>query len=79
MDDKSKYYREIKEKRNILRDRYGGMMKVSDLMKEFGYADPRSAKNVVEMLGIPPTKAGRLKKYDTDLVAKALVDRRGMA
>lgn len=75
----SQYYQEIKEKRNILRDRYGGMMTLADLKKELGYSDPKSAKNVVQALGIPPTIIGRFKKYDTDIVAKALVDRRGMA
>ena len=69
----SKHYQEIKEKRNILRDRYGGMM------TELDYKSPKSARRAIEEMGIVPTLIGRMKKYDTDLVAKVLVDRRGMA
>lgn len=75
----SKHYQEIKEKRNILRDRYGGMMKLEDIMTELDYKSPKSARRAIEEMGIAPTLIGRMKKYDTDLVAKVLVDRRGMA
>lgn len=33
----SSHYNEIKEKRQILRDIYGGMMTIADLTKELGY------------------------------------------
>ena len=77
--DKSKYYRDIREKRNILREVYGGMMTVTDLAKELGYSDRKSARRAAEEMGLRATRIGRLKRYDTDLVARALVNGRGMA
>lgn len=77
--DRSKYYRDVKEKRNILREVYGGMMTVTDLAKELGYSDRKSARRVAEEMGLQATRIGRLKRYDTDLVARALVNGRGMA
>ena len=69
---------EIKEKRNILRDRYGGMMSISDLMEEFGYKSEESARKAIQFMGVQPTKLGRAKRYDTDTVARRLVELRGM-
>ena len=69
---------EIKAKRNILRDRYGGMMTLKDLMEELGYGSRISARRAVEAMGLPATQVGRMKKYDTDVVARRLVELRGM-
>ena len=69
---------EIKEKRNILRERYGGMINLNDLMEEFGCKSKTTARATVIELGIPATKVGRSKKYDTDIVARRLVELRGM-
>ena len=55
------------------------MMKLEDIMTELDYKSPKSARRAIEEMGIVPTLIGRMKKYDTDLVAKVLVDRRGMA
>lgn len=76
---KSKYYKDVREKRSILREAYGGMMTVTDLAKELGYSDRKSARRAIEEMGLQATRIGRLKRYDTDLVARALVDGRGMA
>lgn len=76
---KSKYYKDIREKRGILREVYGGMMTVADLARELGYSDRKSARRAAEEMGLQATRIGRLKRYDTDLVAKALIDGRGMA
>ena len=75
---KSKYYKDVREKRSILREVYGGMMTVTDLAKELGYSDRKSARRAIEEMGLQATRIGRLKRYDTDLVARALVNGRGM-
>lgn len=75
---KSEIASAIKEKRAILRDRYGGMMSYQDLMDEFGYKSEKSALRAVREMGLEPTKIGRSKKYDTDAVARRLVELRGM-
>ena len=71
-------YREIAEKRKILREQYGGMMTLTDVQTELGYNSHHSALRAVAALGIPATQIGRAKKYDTDSVAKRLVELRGM-
>ena len=67
----------IAEKRKMLRSLYGGMMSVADLMDEFGYKSEESAKRAIRDMGVEPTKIGRSKKYDTDTVARRLVELRG--
>ena len=69
---------EIRAKRNILRERYGGMMTLTDLMEELGYGSRISARKAVVAMGIPATQVGRMKKYDTDVVARRPVELRGM-
>ena len=74
---KSQLYREIAEKRNILRATYGGMMTLENLRKELGYNDPKAARRFAQESGIPLTQIGKMKRYDTDCVAKVLVEGRG--
>lgn len=69
---------EIKEKRKILREEYGGMMTLRDLARELGYQSEKSASRAAVEMDIPGTKVGRSKRYDTDVVARRLVERRGM-
>lgn len=76
--EKSKYYRDVKEKRDILRGVYGGMMTTADLARELGYSSRKSAVQAAVEMGLQETRIGRLKRYDTDLVARALVNGRGM-
>ena len=64
----SKHYQEIKEKRNILRDRYGGMMKLEDIMTELDYKSPKSARRAIEEMGIAPTLIGRCLLYTSRCV-----------
>lgn len=71
-------YQEIREKRTILRDLYGGMMSLKDLSRELGTGSKDATRNAVKDMGLPATQVGRMKKYDTDEVAKRLVERRGM-
>lgn len=69
---------EVREKRNILRDRYGGMMTLVDLMTELGYKSEKSAMRAALEMNLPQTKVGRSKKFDTDTVARRLVELRGV-
>lgn len=69
---------EIKEKRNILRERYGGLMTLENVRAELGYKSRSAARDAVRELDLPATQIGRLRKYDTDVVARRLVERRGM-
>ena len=71
-------YREIYKKRDEMYDRYGGMMTLAQVKKELGVTDDRTAKDMLRDLGVEPIKLGRSKKYETYLLAKALVNRRGM-
>lgn len=68
----------IKEKRKILREVYGGMMTLRDLMVELGYQSEKSASRAAIEMDIPGTMVGRSKRYDTDVVARRLVELRGM-
>ncbi len=74
----SSHYNEIKEKRQILRDIYGGMMTIADLTKELGYGSPKSARAWLSTVGVEAVRVGRGIRYETDQVAKAIVNGRGM-
>lgn len=71
-------YREVAEKRKILREQYGGMMSLENVKVELGYRSRESALAATREMGLSPTRIGRMKKYDTDQVAKRLVELRGM-
>ncbi len=70
---------ERREKREILRSIYGGMMTLTDLAHELGYTDRGSVRQWVAENEIPATMIRTRKRYDTDVIARILVDRRGMA
>ncbi len=72
-------YREVYKKRDEMYDRYGGMMTLAQVKKELGVTDSRTAREMLRGLEVEPIKLGRSKKYETSLLAKALVSRRGMA
>lgn len=74
----NRHYQEIAEKRKILRELYGGMMLLKDLGVELGAKDPRAIRAAAAAMGIEPTQVGRSVKYDTDAVAKRLVEMRGI-
>lgn len=66
---------EVKAKRDILRSIYGGMMSLSDLCQEIGMNKDRARAWAKEHeVG---ALIGTRVKYDTDLVAKAIVYSRG--
>ena len=73
----SAVYNEIAEKRRTLRGLYGGMMNLTDLTRELGLKDTRVAKAWAAQHGIG-NQIGRYVKFDTDMVAKAIVNGRGM-
>lgn len=74
----SSHYNAIKEKRQILRDIYGGMMSIADLTKELGYNSPKSVRSWLATVDVEAVKVGRGIRYETDQVAKAIVNGRGM-
>jgi hypothetical protein len=70
--------KEIKSKRDVMRERYGGMMSLEDVRQELGYRSRNGALAAIQEMGLPATQVGRSKKYDTDVVARRLVELRGM-
>ena len=73
--------RAIAEKRRLMYERYGGIMSPTDVAKELGYfPKPSVGDRWAEEHEIPAVRLGPRKRgYETDLVAKAIVHRRGMA
>lgn len=72
------YYKAVAEKRRILRDEYGGMMTLVELGKELGYKCQKSTKAWVREHFLEGVQMGRGVRYETDLVARIIVDARGM-
>ena len=72
------YTKAVKEKRDILRELYGGMMTVADLTVELGYKNRKYTKEWIAQVALPGTMVGSRISYDTDLVARTLVDARGI-
>ena len=66
----------VREKRNILREIYGGMMSKAQLGRELGMK-PEDAGAWAKDHGFGSMIGSRIK-YETDMVAKALVQCRGM-
>ncbi len=67
---------QIEEKRNILRKIYGGAMTLKDLCGELGL-NHHQAKEWARERDIGFSTGARIK-YETDEVAKAIVNARGM-
>lgn len=69
-------YEQISEKRKILRGEYGGMMSACDLARELSM-NRHTAKEwgIAEGVGVI---IGKRIKFDTDAVAKRIVEIRGM-
>lgn len=70
-------YREI----NLLADdffaKYGGMMTLTQVGKELGVGSRQTAKKFVEDRAVPGVTVGERVKYESRLVAKAIVNARG--
>ena len=69
-------YDEIREKRKIMRDIYGGAMTNRQLMAELGVKSRDTLRRAVQEMGIPVTVVAGRNRYDTDEVAKRLVQLR---
>lgn len=67
---------QIDEKRRILRDLYGGAMSLNELRRELG-TTKENAKEWAREREIGFSTGARIK-YETDEVAKAIVNARGM-
>lgn len=72
----AKIYTDIAEKRKIMRDIYGGMMTLTDVAKELSVTRG-VARAWVRSLGMG-VQVGKRVHYETDEVAKAIVQARGM-
>lgn len=71
-------YDEIREKRKILRDLYGGSMTNRQLMGELGIKSKDTLRRAVQEMRIPVTVVAGRNRYDTDEVARRLVQLRNM-
>lgn len=72
-------YDEIREKRKILRSLYGGSMTNRQLMDELGIKSKDTLRRAVQEMRIPVTVVSGRNRYDTDEVARRLVQLRNMA
>ena len=72
--------REVAEKRRLMYERHGVVMSPTDVAREAGYfARAVNGDRLAEEHGIPAIRMGPRKGgYETDLVAKAIVQSRGM-
>lgn len=69
--------REIEKKIKLLRADYGGMMTIKQLCRELNVCR-NSVYAWVREHNVPGNKVGRIIKYETDQVARVIVDGRGM-
>lgn len=71
---------EIAEKRRLLYERYGGIMSPTDVARETGYCPrPANGDKWAAAHAVPSIRMGDRKRgYETDLIAKAIVQSRGM-
>ena len=53
-------------------------MTIADLTKELGYNSPKSTRAWLATVAVEAVRVGRGLRYETDQVAKAIVDGRGM-
>ena len=69
----------IAEKRRRLFGRQGGIMRPQDLAEELGLKDKRAAQKWAEEHDVPMVEINStFRGYEVDLVAKAIVQSRGM-
>ena len=71
------YYKEIEKKTKLFRADYGGMMNIEQLRQELGLCR-NSVYAWVREHDLEGVKVGRVIKYETDQVARVIVDGRGM-
>lgn len=66
--------KEVREKRAILRETYGGAMTMVDVSRELG-VNRSTAKQIVESNGLGVQVGARIRA-DVDLLARWIVERR---
>ena len=66
-----------KEKREDLRKRYGGMLNLTDVQKELGLRDPKTARAF--LAGVPSTVVCRRRKWAVEDLARKLYEEREVA
>lgn len=72
-------WQDIAAKKKDMFERHGvAMLNLQQVAKEFGCKDERTAKKQLEQMEIPGVSMGRRVLYEVDVLAKALVARRGM-
>lgn len=69
--------REIEKKTKLLRADYGGMMNLKQLCRELNLS-PNTARGWIREHSLEGVRTGRTIKYETDQVARVIVDGRGM-
>lgn len=73
------FYKEVKRKTELLRADYGGMMTVKDIMRELGIGSHHTVNNWLRENDVEGVKVDRKSvKYETDLIARRIVEQRGM-
>lgn len=70
-------YREERAVRDDLEKKYGGMMNLSEIREELGRTSGDTAKKWLEKHGVPGILVGVKPRWETKLVAKAIVNSRG--
>lgn len=68
-------YRQINAVYNEMYERFGGMMTLSDVATELGTSRAVAKRWAEE--NVPGTMIGERVKYETRLVAKSIVNKRG--
>ncbi|WP_143482945.1 hypothetical protein [Pseudoflavonifractor sp. An85] len=72
-------WRDVSAKKKDMFARHGvAMLNLKQVAQEFGCKDERTAKKELEALAVPGISVGRRVLYEVDVLAKALVARRGM-
>lgn len=72
-------WQDVSAKKKDIFERHGvAMLNLQQVAKELGCKDERTAKRQLERMDIPGVAVGRRVLYEVDVLAKALVARRGM-
>lgn len=70
-------YREVRTVADELTKKYGGMMNLTEVRIELGRTSGDIAKRWLEKHGVPGILVGAKPRWETRLVAKAIVNSRG--
>lgn len=72
-------WQDVSAKKKDIFERHGvAMLNLQQVAQELGCKDERTAKRQLERMDIPGVAVGRRVLYEVDVLAKALVARRGM-